>query len=402
VQYPVDACANLTELYITAARNAQAARLGAAITNDYAQQARDLFAHDAELSDAYNHKLLDGRWNHMMDQTHIGYSAWNDPPVNIMPAVSYTQVPEAGSLAVSAEGAEFNPRARGFSLPAFDSVAQQTRTLNLFNRGRNAIPYKVKTSAPWIVATPDGGTVDQPQHVQLHIDWSQLPSDTAQGTVTVISGSDRPINFTISTHRLPITRDNATGFVESDNYVSVEAAHTSARHADGDVHWQELPGFGETLSAMTIFPVTAASNTQSSAALDYSLYLTESGVYTLQTTIAPTQNFVPGRGLRFAVSVDDGPRTVIDSLEHNTPQDWAQSVSDGVRRVTIPLTITDAGYHTLKIWAVDPGIVLERFVVYHGTLRPSYLGPPESFGPPPTKPAAIAGTASSSEPEVTR
>ena len=48
--------------------------------------------------------------------------------------------------------------------------------------------------------------------------------------------------------------------------------------------------------------------------------------------------------VRFAVSVDDGPRTVVDELEHNTQQDWEQAVSDGVRHRTLPLTIVNPGY----------------------------------------------------------
>jgi hypothetical protein len=50
-----------------------------------------------------------------------------------------------------------------------------------------------------------------------------------------------------------------------------------------------------------------------------------------------------------------------------------------VKKVSLPLSIAKAGYHTLKIWAVDPGVVVERLIVSHGPLRPSYLGPPESF-----------------------
>jgi hypothetical protein len=68
----------------------------------------------------------------------------------------------------------------------------------------------------------------------------------------------------------------------------------------------------------------------------------------------------------------------VDELEHNSQQDWEQAVSDGVRRVTLPLTIAKSGYHTLRIWAIDPWVVLERIVVGHGALRPSDLGPPES------------------------
>ena len=129
---------------------------------------------------------------------------------------------------------------------------------------------------------------------------------------------------------------------------------------------------------MTVFPVTAESNTDSKAALEYRMYLYDAGEFQLQAMLAPTLNFVPGRGLRFAVSVDDGPRTVVDELEHNSQRDWEKAVSDGVRRITLPLAIAKPGYHMLKIWAVDPGVVLERIVVSHGPLRPSYLGPPES------------------------
>ena len=118
---------------------------------------------------------------------------------------------------------------------------------------------------------------------------------------------------------------------------------------------------------------------QSQAGLQYRVYLYDTGSFTMQAILAPTLNFVPGRGLRFAVSVDDGPRIFVDALEHNTQADWQQAVSDGVKKVSIPLSIANAGYHTLKVWMVDPGVVLERIVIDHGHLLPSYLGPPESF-----------------------
>jgi hypothetical protein len=216
--------------------------------------------------------------------------------------------------------------------------------------------------------------------VTLHVDWSKVPVDaeSTDGTVRVSAGVGRPMTYTLHALLLPVTRADAQGFVESDGYVAIEAADTSARTADGETHWEELPGYGETKSAMTVFPVTAESSTDSRAALQYKVYLYDAGDFQLQATLAPTLNFVPGRGLRFAVSVDGGPKTVVDELEHNSQQDWEQAVSDGVRRVTVPLTIAKPGYHTLEIWTVDPGVVLERLVLSHGPLLPSYLGPPES------------------------
>jgi len=388
IQYPVDACANLTEMYVMAARNAADAHMGNVKANDEATAVQEMFARDAELSSDYNH-LLNGKWDHMMDQTHIGYVTWSDPPANVMPGVSWIQVPETGSLGVTSEDATLTrPGGRfEFSLGTIDSVTRRTRTLELVDRGKSSVPFEVKTSAPWIRTSQRDGVISPSgEKVVVDVDWSKVPSDEADGTVAVTSGDARPLTYTLRARRLPVTPDNAEGFVEGDGYVAMEAADTTSRTADGgadgDMRWVDLPGYGATKSGMTVYPVTAASEMESKTSLQYRMYLYDSGDFELQMTLAPTLNFVPGRGLRFAVSVDDGPRTMVDALEHNSDRDWAQAVSDGVRRVTVPLAIAAPGYHTLKVWAVDPALVVERVVVSYGangSLKPSYLGPPESF-----------------------
>ena len=378
VQYPVDASATVGEMYIAAGRNALDARLGRAKANADAAETRALFAKDAQLSDEYNHKLLNGRWDHMMDQTHIGYTYWQEPPLNAMPAVTEVQVPEQGSLSVAAEGGTaFRP-----SLGTFDSVAQQTRMLRLFNRGSAPVSYTVTSSAPWIVVGRSEGSVALEEDVDVHVDWKTAPAGLATGLVTVTMPGGAPVRLQLDSVRLAeVTRGTAQGFVESDGYVAIEAADTTLRTSDGAVRWEELPGFGETRSAMTVFPVTAASNLNSAAGLKYRIYLSDQGQFSIEAVLAPTLNFVPGRGLRFAVSVDEGPRLVVDALEHNTQKDWEEAVSDGVKKVSVPLSIATPGAHTLTIWAVDPGVVLERIVLSHGPVLPSYLGPPESFHP---------------------
>jgi hypothetical protein len=97
--------------------------------------------------------------------------------------------------------------------------------------------------------------------------------------------------------------------------------------------------------------------------------------------VAPTLNFVPGHGLRFAVSLDDETPQVEEYVAQvgGDAGGWSESVLDGVRHVVSAHKAVEPGRHVLKVWRVDPGVVLERIVVDMGGVRPSYLGPPESF-----------------------
>src|SRR5262249_36918080 len=150
--------------------------------------------------------------------------------------------------------------------------------------------------------------------------------------------------------------------------------------------WDKLEDFGRTLSAMTIFPMTAASVAppESSPCLEYKIYLFDSGPVEVQAILSPTLKFLPGRKLRYAASFDDQPPQIISALPEgrnrdNLPRDWETTVKDAVRISRSKHTLDQPGYHTLKIWMVDPGVVLEKIAVDCGGVKPSYLGPPESF-----------------------
>jgi hypothetical protein len=101
---------------------------------------------------------------------------------------------------------------------------------------------------------------------------------------------------------------------------------------------------------------------------------------------APTLNFVPDRGVRYAVSLDDEAPQVVtlvprDFKAQNGNRAWEKSVRDNAHTGRSRHAVAQAGYHTLKIWMIDPGVVLQKLLVDLGGLKPSYLGPPESFRP---------------------
>src|SRR5690606_25423735 len=103
VLYPVEASANLHELYVATGRNRLYALQGRARANAQAERARALFAADGKLARAY-HELQGGKWNHMMSQAKMGYVTWQQPDIETMPAVHQVRPRAGASMAVAIEG----------------------------------------------------------------------------------------------------------------------------------------------------------------------------------------------------------------------------------------------------------------------------------------------------------
>jgi hypothetical protein len=219
------------------------------------------------------------------------------------------------------------------------------------------------------------------------VDWSKAPNDSANSFVTITGSGTNVVTVKVDLFNpQEPRRDSLKGFAEAGGCVSIEAAHYTEKADAGPVHWEEIPNLGRTLSAMTIFPVTAPSVTppENSPCLEYQMYLFHPGEVEVEAIVDPTLNFVQGRGLRYALSFDDQPPQIVTAVPENFTardgnQDWEPTVKDSVRKVKTTLTLANPGYHTLKFWMVDPGVVLQKIVVNTGGVKPSYLGPPESY-----------------------
>jgi hypothetical protein len=389
VLYPTKACAQVTELYITAGKNRLYAEQKRTSTNDLAAKARAIFAADAEMSKYYNKTMAHGKWNHIMDTTHIGYTDWKPPPKNNMPEVKEINLPAEANMGIAVEGSNSAwPGASGEpALPQFSVFGQQHQYIDVFNQGQASFEFSATPIADWIVISSMKGTIDKEQRLWVNIDWSKAPKGKVEGSVRITGPDGKEVNVKINSfNSAEPNRASLEGFVEADGYVSIEAEHYTKKVDAGEVRWEKVDEYGQTLSAMSIFPVTAQSVTPptNSPCLEYKMYLFNTGKIEVEAIVGSTLNFVPDRDLRYAVSFDDQPPQVVRIVAKNyivaySNNDWQEAVRNNVRKVKSTHTLTDAGYHTLKVWMVDPGIVLQKIVVNTGGVKPSYLGPPESY-----------------------
>ncbi len=401
VLFPARASANLNAMYVAAAKNGLYASQGRASANEWGEKTKALFKADADLMTAFNKTFAGGRWDHFMDQPHIGYTTWRDPPQNTMEAIHLVQVeaPPDAALGVAIDGtATAWPAALSTaetpSLPRFDSLNQQVSYVEVFNRGRTPYAFTMTPSAPWIRLGRTSGTVDRDLRVGVSIDWARAPAGDANGTITVRGAGQEVVVAVSAKTPAGVTRRALEGFAEGAGYVSIEAEHYTRKIDAGDRRWARVDNYGHTLSGMRTVAPAPSSTTQpagddpidAAPRLEYAMYLFTPGPVTARLTLGPCLNFAPDRAVRIAVSFDDEAPQIVTVVPQgynaqNGNRDWEEAVRNNARIVTTPHAVGAAGRHTLKIWMVDPAVVLEKIVVTTGgaPLRPSYLGPEESY-----------------------
>jgi hypothetical protein len=375
VLFPTKASANLNAMYLSAGKNVLYASQGRVSANSWAAKVKTLFDADTALTKQWD-ALNGGKWEHFMDQPHIGYTSWRDPPANTLAAIKLAsvQAPAETSLGVATDGGSS-------TLPAFDSLNQQRSYIDVFNKGREPFEFTAIPGAPWITLSQSKGRVEDETRVWVTIDWDKVPIGVNQGSIKITgAGADETIKVAA---RKPsdLTRATLTGFVEGAGYVAIDAGHFTSKTDAGQAAFRPVEQYG----MLTDAPVDV-QGLNAGPHLDYRIYVFTPGEATARLTLGPALNFAPDRPVRIAVSIDSEAPQVLTVVPRgynaaNGNRDWEQSVRDNARYITSKLQIAAPGYHTFKVWMVDPGVVLERILIDTPASAKaiSYLGPPESF-----------------------
>lgn len=381
VLYPVAASANLNALYVTTARNRLYAEQGRAATNVLADSVEALFEHDQALTDHYHEDVADGKWTKMMSQAHIGDTGnWRAPRENELPEVERIDVPDAADMGVAVEGSKvWWPHADSAAvLPPLHLHGAHSRFVEVFNRGQQPFEYAAETGASWLTVAPSSGRVDTQQRLRVRVDWSEAPAGRRQVPIT-IEGPGKTVSVQAEIV-VPSDAAQISGFVETNGYVSMDASHYTDAVGVSPVEWQDIPNLGRTGSAMTTTPVTAEPSDPggNSPHLAYRMHLSSADSIAVRAHLSPTLDYKDRGGLRYGISVDDGPIQIVNMHADSSHRAWQQWVGNNVNVQTTRHRVDQPGSHTVRFWRVDPGVVLQKLVVDTGGLQPSYLGPPES------------------------
>ena len=200
--FPVQAMANLYDMYYAQAMNLHLAKHNNPDANRWAKRVRECFVRDSLLCLSYNKDIAGGKWNGMMTQKHIGYTSWNDNfPKDMLPRTQkvedkgqrggYTFAHSDGYVAMEAEHYYQSAAPEG----------TQWAVYPYYGRTRSAValtPYTQETgdaSLTYRFALPEDGVEKVKVHVIVKSTLDFLNVGGHEYTVSLDGSAPATINF---------------------------------------------------------------------------------------------------------------------------------------------------------------------------------------------------------------
>lgn len=380
VLYPVKACATVNEMYVSAAKNKLYAKQNRISANNWGEKVKELFGLDSLLFKRY-HSLDNGKWNHMMSQTHIGYTYWQQPEKQVMPKTDSLIISDKQELGIAIEGSEKDWTIQNEApvLPSFDKYNKQVRSIELFNKGGQQATFSIISNVPFIHTDNNQGTIETDQKINFSVDWEKAPTGNTKSELKILAnGKEYKLICNIINPEDTIK----SGFIENDRCIAMEAVHFTNKSESGSIFWKTLPNHGRTLSAITPFPVTSVAQVpgnQNSPFLEYEFNVFDTASATVYFYMSPSLHFIENKGLRFAYSIDNENPEILDIHSNRSLKAWENNVGNSINITSSSFKLQKKGLHRLKFWMVDPGVVLQKIVIDLGGMKNTYLGPPESL-----------------------
>lgn len=393
VYYPAIGTLNIHRMQLLAGLNHYFAKLGAMVANEYATMVQECMELDNALVEEY-HTIADGKWYGMGMSEHIGFVNWNEDecqnPVlmQVMPANKARIVVTVDGTTQHAEGSPWRPNR--LYLDDFLEPDVSEASFTLYGISNKEAEYKITYEEPWLQCSSLQGVLSGEtslmEQIIVSIDRSQLHKDV-EGEIHVKTPSGECIIVLRVKQTVDDNIEKMT-FVQTKGFIAIEAEHYFLKKGNKEkkAEFQIIDGYGKTKSALKVFPTTQYFTPGFDAPyLEYHFVVLEEGIYEVELYMQPSNAVTKDNILQYGIQENNNEITVKDAIlvgekVSETGHFWADGVLNNIRKQTTTI-VCNKGLNTLRIYAITPGFVLEKIVIYPQGNIPaeSYLGPTETF-----------------------
>ena len=337
VYYPVMASANILRMQLYSGINQYLVLQGKKSGNDYPAMIEECINKDIKFAEKY-HNLLGGKWSHMQSVFHIGYPGWNDEEWQYPRYSGFFPVTQP-RLLVSVLGQNQctggNPwRRKTLKMNLYYPAGIQAG-FEVANGGQGELEYRIEWDADWLeIVGADENIRMMSAPSENCCTWQNSnelgkfvnPAGQEEGSVRCIKGlktiSEKNFAVRLKKELLPQGQESCSAiiriygenceetaersengysetrvdievraelyclngvdagtYVECGGILAVEAEHFCSVQPAGEACYRVIEGYGKTLGAVKVFPVTAVFDKPENAPyVAYKLYVKEAGL----------------------------------------------------------------------------------------------------------------------------
>jgi hypothetical protein len=383
VYYPIVAASLMNKKFLYLDKHVYYTQQGRLSASDYAEMSQAVYDSIVAETKYFNEQLAGGKWKHMMSMKP------RDLPAFHAPVTSATGNEENKGWSLAPEGfvskdSSLLYETGAMKLPAFDEINRQTYFIDIFLTGAESVEWTASVSDPRIrlsdrrgVLTPEFGR--KQKRIFVSVDWEKY-SGPFTGTITFRVGEKTRAVDVIGIE-LPAVPTDFRGFIENNGYIAIHAAHYNHVVNKGPGDWKQLPDLGYPGEALRAGSVEPTDTTylddkewifEKGSYVEYHFYNLSEAEAKVTVSALPTHPLNKLFSVRCALSIDGGPLQIIDFRTYGRSPEWKQNVLRNRASKSINIGALNKGAHRLRVYSIDPGLVLQDILIDLGGLKKSY------------------------------
>ena len=355
VLFPVKAAAEMNKKLLYAQKARLYARYKLPVANEYAAKSNAAFDSIVAMVDYYNTDLANGKWKNMMFRR-----AWGAPVYERAPLPDSIDFAENFGFAIWVENDSlFADYSKPITLTPF-VVPEGTKTFaSVFSYNGIKPDISIEKAPKWLNTKVVDLDLSGELRLQFSVDINLFKQKNASDKCEVVI-NNKAVVFNVRVEALKKkypAEKNRLFSIDISNYKANEDAPLT------------IEGLGYSMEAILL-------KTGKENAIKYQFYSTSKGQAVIRVCMLPNHP-INSNDIRFAVAVDGGmPQVVsIRSDYNNRSEAWKTNVLRNQAVSTIPVTIEKRGKHTIELYALDEGIVLDQLAIDFMTDRKFYVLP---------------------------
>jgi len=347
IKYPVSGAAEMNKKWL----NHQYANLFASYQLPETQTAnkKSLQAWDKiqQMTAFYNDSIENGKWKLFM----------SDEPRKL-PVFDKPDFPEITQKVPS--GTIFWPEDSDNPMKNGDTVSMVlnncTKGIYCFNSDSFTVSKKPDWLSVKLISTKEDSNLPANKLI-LDLIPEKMNGKTVDGLLTLYSGKKY--------YSLKVKGIFDSNFTQKDQSIRLKASDFTGNVEKSFAHWQVMEGLGYSRSAMALQPFDAKLNSDiiQNPTLEYEFDIESADSVLIRLYLLPIHPADSKSPLRIAVSIDGSTPRLFDFKTFGRSNAWKENVLRNQTIVKFPWKFTTSGKHIVRVFAVDPDVVIDQLMI---------------------------------------